>query len=257
MSTYTAHQVGPQSPVHEERLWEVDAARGIAVILMIIFHLAWDLQFLGLSAVNVFSGPWQAFARGIGSSFAFLLGLALALVGARLGDQRALRHYALRRGAIIFGLGMLISLATFLALGEQYVRFGILHLLGAMLIIAAPFIALPAWIALSAGLLMIGLGALIAGRSLPGPWLLWLGIPQAGTAMADYYPLLPWGGPALLGVAFGRWAYAGGKRRFALPSWATTPPIRGLRLLGRHSLLIYLVHQPILLAALFALRAVS
>lgn len=244
----------PTRPGATARLWEIDVARGVAVVLMVFFHLMWDLQFLGLSEVNVFSTPWQTFARGIGSSFAFLMGLSLALVGARLGDRGALRRYALRRGGLIFVLGMLISLATYLALGDGYVRFGILHMLGSMLVVAAPLVFAPAWAALLAGLAMILLGALLAGRTVEEPWLIWLGVPQAGVAMADYYPLLPWGGPALLGVAFGLWAYPGGARRRRWPDLAATAPARALGLLGRHSLLIYLAHQPVLLALLFGLR---
>lgn len=247
-------QHDPIPPRTTARLWEIDVARGVAVVLMVFFHLMWDLQFLGLSDVNVFSTPWQAFARGIGSSFAFLMGLSLALVGARLRSRRALWRYALRRGGLIFGLGMLITLATYLALGDQYVRFGILHLLGSMLVIAVPFVFAPTWAVLLAGLAMIVLGALLAGQVIDGPWLLWLGVQQAGVAMADYYPLLPWGGPTLLGVSFGQWAYPGGARRQALPDFASTTPARALGLLGRHSLLIYLAHQPILLAILFGLR---
>lgn len=241
-------------PPTTARLWEIDVARGVAVVLMIFFHLMWDLQFLGLSDVNVFSTPWQAFARGIGSSFAFLMGLSLALVGARLRSSATLWHYALRRGGLIFGLGMLITLATYLALGDQYVRFGILHLLGSMLVLAAPLMFAPAWAAFVVGVAMIILGVLLSGQTIAGPWLLWLGVQQVGVAMADYYPLLPWGGPMVLGVAVGQWVYPGGVRRRALPDLAPAAPVRGLALLGRHSLLIYLVHQPILLAILFGLR---
>ncbi len=68
-------QTHPTAARTRARLWEIDVARGVAVVLMVYFHLMWDLQFLGLSSVNVFSVPWQAFARGIGSSFAFLMGL--------------------------------------------------------------------------------------------------------------------------------------------------------------------------------------
>lgn len=246
----------PRPAAAPSRLWEIDVARGVAVVLMVFFHLMWDLQFLGLSAVNVFSAPWQAFARGIGSGFGFLMGLALALVGARLSDQAKLWRYALRRGATIFGLGALISLATYVALGDEYVRFGILHMLGAMLIVATAFVPLGGWPAAAAGLTMIALGALVGPSSeISAPWLLPLGIPPAGVAMADYYPLLPWGGPVLLGVAFGSWAYPGGVRRWRLPGLGGAPVARGLGLLGRHSLLIYLAHQPVLLAALFAVRA--
>lgn len=243
------------SPRPRGRLWEVDSARGAAVVAMVFFHLMWNLQFLGLTTVNIFSAPWQIFARSIGSSFAFLMGLSLTLAGARLRTLRGLWRYTLRRGTLVFGLGMLITLVTFVALGDQFVRFGILHLLGAMMLIATPFVFIPLWRVLTFGLLMIVLGALLSGQSVAGPWLLWLGIPPDGVQMADYYPLLPWGGPVLLGVAYGRLAYPEGKRHFLLPDLSSMAVVRALRLFGRHSLPIYLLHQPILLGALLAFQA--
>jgi uncharacterized membrane protein len=75
--------------------------------------------------------------------------------------------------------------------------------------------------------------------------------------MVDYYPLLPWGGAALLGVACGRLNYPDGRRRLSLPDLSAAAPVRALRFLGRHSLLIYLLHQPILLGALFGLQALG
>jgi uncharacterized membrane protein len=85
------------------------------------------------------------------------------------------------------------------------------------------------------------------------PWLLWLGIRQMGRYMVDYYPLLPWFGVALLGVFFGLTLYPGGRPRFELADLSPKFPLPALTFLGRNSLVIYLVHQPIILGALILL----
>lgn len=236
----------------QQRLWEIDALRGLAVVLMIVFHFTWDLQFFGLAAVEVFSRPWQIFARGIGTTFTLLLGLSLALrhERGRLGPR-----YVLTRAGLLLGLGLLISIATYAFVGAGYVRFGILHLLGAATLLAAPFLGAPAWQSLAAGAGMIVAGALLGRASAPFPWLIWLGLPQAGVTMVDYYPLLPWGGAALIGVALGRLGYRGGRRAFPLPAVGGSAPIRALSWLGRRSLPIYLLHQPLLIGLLLALGA--
>lgn len=238
------------------RFWEVDAARGVAVLGMVFFHFMWDLQFFGLSSVNVFSTPWQIFARSIGTTFTFLLGLSLWLIATRLSPQ-ALRRYAIRRGVTILGLGLLISLGTWLFVGDAYVRFGILHLLGTMLVLSLPFVRAPLWLTFAMGIAMIVGGAFLTPLRAPFPWLTALGVAQAGVEMVDYYPLLPWGGAALLGVTCGRLVYPDGQRSVALPELGALTPVCALRFLGRHSLLIYLLHQPILLGALFALQTLT
>jgi uncharacterized membrane protein len=240
---------------HPSRLWEVDTARGVAVIAMVFFHLMWDLQYVGLSNVNVFSTPWQIFARSIGTAFTFLLGLSLWLVATRLTPS-ALWRYAVQRSITLVGLGLLVTLGTRLFVGDTYVRFGILHLLGSMMVLCLPFIRAPLWPTFVTGIVMIVIGAYMTTLRAPFPWLVALGVAQAGVEMVDYYPLLPWGGAALLGVACGRVCYPGGRRRLALPEQGNRAPLRGLSFLGRHSLPIYLLHQPVLLGALLAFQTV-
>ncbi len=65
------------------RFWEVDSVRGIAVIAMIYFHFSWDLSFFGLSQANILSTGWQNFARSIGSTFLFVMGLSMTLTYSR------------------------------------------------------------------------------------------------------------------------------------------------------------------------------
>ncbi len=241
-------------PQPTARLWEVDATRGLAVVAMVFFHMMWDLQFTGLSSVNVFAAPWQIFARGIGTTFTFLLGLSLWLVATRL-PRRELWRSTVRRSITLIALALLITAGTSVFVGEAYVRFGILHLLGSMLVLSLPFVSAPLWLTLAVGLAMILVGTYFTTLTATFPWLIALGVAQAGVEMVDYYPLLPWGGAALLGVACGRLSYPGGRRRVTLPELSTVGPVRMLRFLGRHSLLVYVLHQPILLGTLFALQA--
>jgi uncharacterized membrane protein len=239
---------------HGLRLWEIDALRGMAVILMVFFHFVWDLQFTGLAEVDVFSRPWQTFARGIGASFLMLLGMSLTL---RASRGRLTTSYTLRRAGLLLGLGMLISLATYLFAGASYVRFGILHLLGIATLLVFPFTGLSAVVSAITGAVFIVTGFMLAQMAVPFPWLIWLGVSQQGVTMVDYYPLLPWAGFALLGVALARFIYPHSVRRFPLPNIASLPALRVLRFLGAHSLSIYLLHQPILLSLLLAARRLT
>ena len=235
-----------------QRLWEIDTVRGIAVILMICYHFIFDLAYFGAYAGNMYSTSWQLVARSIGTTFILVMGLALTLRYHRLKpelDQKQLFLKYLRRGAILFGWGMVITVVTYFVVGRGFVVFGILHLLGVSVILAFPFLR-SRWASLVAGIAAIGLGVYLGGVKVLSPWLLWLGLPQIRRHMVDYYPILPWFGFALLGVFVGLTLYPHGARRFGLPDLSDKAPIRALTFLGRHSLLIYLIHQPILMGIL-------
>lgn len=260
LATASSSDLKAKTITQKIRFWEVDALRGIAIILVVFYHFVWDVSYFGLYPVDVFSTPWQTFARSIGSTFIFLLGLSLTLSYnreiQRLGYPAPFKKY-LWRGSKIFGLGLVITIATYFAIGRGFVIFGILHLLGLGIILAYPFLRLSKWFSLGVGLLLIGLGAYLNTLSVSHPWLIWLGLKQQGRSMVDYYPLLPWFGITLLGVFAGRVLYPQGIPRLNLPDLPTTPPIRGLRFLGRHTLLIYLVHQPILIGVFISLGYAS
>ncbi len=243
------------------RLWEVDTLRGIAVVLMVFFHFVWDLTFFGRYRADMLSGPWYIFGRSIGATFIFLFGVSLTLSYARQRptttrpaplSKAVFRRYVLR-GSKLFGLGLAITLVTYVATPSRFVLFGVLHLLGCAMILAYPFLLVQRWISLLAGLLIIGTGFYVNQLPVSFPWLLWLGVEQRGRNMSDYYPLLPWFGFALIGIWAGQRLYPGGRRCFDLPDLAHVAPIRALSFLGRHSLVIYLVHQPVLLALLIGL----
>jgi uncharacterized membrane protein len=232
-----------------QRLWEVDTLRGLAVVGMVIYHIAFDLHFLGAYGGDMYHGPWRLLAYSVGSTFIFLLGVSMTLRLHRLPpEQRHRQAFSpyLRRGLELLGWGMVITGVTYFAVGRRFVVFGILHLLGLSTILAFPFLR-SRWASLVAGVVVIVLGVYASELVFAGPWLLWLGGSQVGRAMVDHYPILPWLGPALMGIFAGRTLYPRGSRRYRLPDLSGWGPVRALRLLGRHSLPIYLIHQPVLL----------
>ncbi len=239
------------------RLWEIDTFRGIAIVLMVIYHFTWDLNHFGIVRIeNFLTGPWQIFARSIATMFIFTMGISLTLSYQRdikqAGQNRLFKKYLIR-GLKVFGWGMVITVATYFFIGQGFVIFGILHLLGASIILAYPFLGLNRWLNLVTGLGAIAIGYLIDPIRIESPWFIWLGLRQTSRPMVDFYPLLPWFGVALLGLFVGASLYPRGQRRFALPDLGDKLPIHALRFLGRHSLLIYLIHQPILIGILMLL----
>ncbi len=236
------------------RFWEIDTLRGFTVILMIFFHLMWDFSYFNVLDIDILTPGWQAFARTIATSFTLLLGVSLTLSYRRAKtrlDLAGLRRKYLQRAGLIFGLGLLITVATYFFIGANgYVIFGILHMLGAATFVGYLFLERNKWLTLLVGVGFIGVGIYLRGVLSQDPWWIWLGIKQYGRAMVDYYPVLPWTGVALVGVFAGYTLYPNGQRRFPLPDLSATLPIQGLRWLGRHSLLIYVLHQPILIGLL-------
>ena len=152
---------------------------------------------------------------------------------------------------------MVITLVTYFFVRNQFVVFGILHLIGFSIVAAYPFLPRRRrWFSLIVGLAFIAVGLYINRQTTLSPWLIWLGINQLGRSMADWYPVLPWYGLVLVSISIGHALYPGGRRRFALPDWSGMPVIRELSFLGRHSLLFYLVHQPILIGILSGIDAI-
>ena len=236
-----------------ERFWEIDALRGIAVVAMILYHFSYDLAFFaGLFDVGFFrSGLGLGAGRVLGGSFVFLAGLSLTLSYGRTTASRPpgeglFRKY-LSRGLRIFSYGMAITLVTWIFLPNGTIVFGILHLIGVSIILAYPFLTLK-YPNVALGAACIAAGVLLRGLDVQSPWLVWLGTDPT-FFMLDYWPIFPWFGVMLLGVAAGNALY-GDRRKRAAPPIPRPRTVRPLAFLGRHSLTVYLVHQPVLLAAL-------
>jgi len=229
-----------------KRFWEIDALRGFAIILMVIFNYSFALRFLGVYTLNAGSEYWWLFPRLIAGIFIFLVGISLSI-----SRRRQYRHF-FKRGLWIFALGMLATAATWLYVGQGFVVFGILHLIGLSIILAPLFFRLKKF-NIILGLSILLFGFYLNSLTFAQPWLLWLGLVPSGFFTIDYFPLLPWFGFVLIGLAVGNRLYPKSKRSFSFPDLSRTNIIKQLSFLGRHSLLIYVVHQPLLLVVLMIL----
>jgi uncharacterized membrane protein len=241
------------------RYWEIDALRGVAIVMMVLYHLLYDLQHFGGYDIRVRSGFWNSFADATAFLFVFLVGVSLSVSYGRARGRHTNGHFwgfpkYLRRGAKIFGYGLLITVVTWFIDPQLYIRFGILHLIGLSIILAYPLLR---YRALNAAL---GLGLIAAGIYLQQqhnafgyPWLFWVGFIPHELNVFDYRPLLPWFGVVLLGIAVGNWLYPESRRAVVIPDLSRVAGIDLLAVLGRNSLTIYLVHQPLLVASLFLL----
>ena len=235
-----------------ERFPEIDFARGIAVVMMVVFHIAFDLYFLGIAPVPADGLPWRVLALSTAGLFLFLVGMSLSIsaVNARkkLSRNEFILKY-LKRGGGIFAIGLGITFVTWIVLPGSFILFGILHLIG-LAVALSPLYTGFSWQNLVAGSVIILLSPVVAAIRGEG-WLLWLGIHPPSFYSIDYTPVFPWFGVVLTGVYFGTLGYPGGKRRWNI----VVPEIleKTFGFLGRHSLAIYLVHQPIILGILYIL----
>lgn len=233
--------------------WEVDVVRGIAVVMMVIYHFMYDLFYFRITDA-VFTVPfWFYFQRATAGTFIVLVGVSLAILAQRsAADGKAgapLFWQNIWRGARIFGWGLVITLATRIVLGSELaIKFGILHFIGVSVAIAYPFLRLR-WLNLGLGLTVYAAGVLLRQRTFDLPYLLWLGFEPENHVYVDFFPIFPWFGVVLLGICLGNLLYDTRKRRFVLPEVPERLPLRWLKWLGLRSLPIYLLHQP----ALFAL----
>ncbi|MGD0080538.1 MAG: heparan-alpha-glucosaminide N-acetyltransferase [Methanoregula sp.] len=232
------------------RFIEIDTARGIAILMMVLFHTLFDVSFFSIAPVDVSTGFWRYFAYATATLFLLIVGVSLVVshdrAAAKLSGSALTKKFLLR-GAGIFSLGLLVTAATWLYLGEGFIIFGILHLIGVSVMLSPLFFRFGRYN------LIIGSCCILAGFFLTGIygpwWLLPFGIHPAGFTSVDYTPLFPWFGVVLVGIGIGDFLYTGGVRQFAvprLPDLFSAP----LAFLGRHSLLIYLVHQPVIIILL-------
>lgn len=240
----------------KQRFWEIDVARGIAIILMITYHIIYDLNFFHIISVNLYEGAFLLFLYPIGSTFLFLVGISLTISYAKaekVMTRRQLQWKFLKRGLFIFGLGMVVTLATWLYLGQGYVVFGVLHCIGISIILAYPLVRFRVPL-LIAGVAFIALGIFLRTFTVDFSWLVWLGFVPSTFSSVDYVPLLPYFGIILLGVFVGNSVYTKGVRQFMIQDHSSVAPVRGLSFLGRHSLVIYFLHEPIIVGLLMLLR---
>lgn len=235
------------------RLPLIDTLRGMALIAMASYHFTWDLEFFNYLEAGTATHGWlKIYARAIASTFLFLVGFSLVLA-----HSQGIRwkSFAKRLG-MVSGAALLISVGTFFAMPDQWIFFGILHNIAISSLIALAFLRLPP---LATGLAaVVLLGVMVTDNWLvPGlfsfemfnsRWLAWIGFSETIPRSNDYVPVFPWLGAVLLGVSAAGLCIRGNALG-RIASLQQKPNI--VTAAGRHSLLFYLLHQPILIACVY------
>jgi len=237
-------------PKMGSRVDAVDCARGLALVGMAFYHLSWDLADFGfISTTAPFSPPMRLFSHLVASAFLALAGVSLALAHPVELNPAAFW----RRIAIVGGAAALVSAASFVFAPGQFIWFGILHCIAVSSVVASPLTNAPALASFIAGAAMIGAPFFFHAKIFDASALLWIGLGDALPNTLDWRPLLPWGGVLLLGLSAAR--FPGALESLTSPGrWRAGMKLTaGLRFAGRHSLSIYLVHQPVLIGVVAAL----
>jgi uncharacterized membrane protein len=230
------------------RILAVDLARTGALLAMAVFHFVYDLELFGwLAPGTSVTGGWRVLALLTAGSFLFLAGVSLWL-----GHGAGIRWRGFwRRFVKVAGAAAVISLATWVAMGDVFIFFGILHAIAAASLLGLLFLRVPVAGLLALSALTFAAPSFARAEVFDPWWMWWTGLQTVSVRSVDYVPLAPWFGPFLLGLALGR---AGS--RFGL--WSRLAAWRGgawaerLALPGRYSLWVYLAHQPVLIGLVWA-----
>lgn len=224
----------------KHRIWELDAFRGICILGMVFVHLMYDLADLYRIIDWEYPAWFNLMKNWGGVLFVLLSGICVTL-GKR----------SVRRGLVVVGCGLIVSAVTFGMYKFGFhksiiIYFGVLHCLGSCMILWWLCKRLPTWLLAVLGVAMIVAGLFLQNVTLVDHmWLIPFGIMPSPFYTSDYFPLLPNFGFFLMGAVIGRTLYR--KKDTIFPR--VNPRnilIRALSFCGRHSLWIYLLHQPIL-----------
>lgn len=237
--------------LERRRLQLLDALRGWCLVNMIAYHGLWNLVYLFRIPMGWYTGtPGYVWQQSICWTFIILSGFCW-----QMG-----RHH-LKRGVMIFGGGVLVSLVTHLLMPSSRITFGILTFTGSCVLLLIPLDQLlrkvPAGIGAAASALLfallrncnggeLGFESFVIGEI---PRVLYrnllttyLGFPMSGFFSTDYFPLLPW----LFLFLFGYFLYGILHSRELDVKLFARGKFPVLNWMGKHSLLVYLLHQPVL-----------
>lgn len=224
------------------RIGTIDAVRGICVIMMIIYHIMFDLRYFGIMEIDLQFLPILLFQRAIGTGFLIVAGISMWISEA--GHKTYDRHF--QRFLKLSLVAAAITLATWIYPHQSFISFGIIHLMAFSALLGPLFFRLGKW-NLPLGLAIIALGSLPPGLESDFPYLFWLGFPDPEYTALDYYPLIPWFGAVLIGI------YAG---QNAMKKLAVSLPFgKSLEWIGRNSLAIYVLHQPVIIGIIWIAMA--
>ena len=235
-----------------QRFIEIDMLRGLAIFLMVFGHILWDLDYFGVVSMN--NNVYSFLQQTVPPLFFLLIGVSLVLSKKKIEinktkDENTYFKHLLVRGLKILSLGMILTIISLIFMPSQPVFFGVLHCIGFIVLLSAPFLKYRNFTLFFAFLFIIA-GFVLAQHPVENPSIfhLIIGLHQANVWQytVDYFPLLPWFGISLLGIVIGDMLYCGNERRFKMPDLSKYRAVKLFQWAGQHSLGIYLIHQPII-----------
>jgi len=245
------------TPAANRRVHFVDEMRGLMIILVVSYHALYDLVLFSVVPDYAIFNPWTNAVRDV------MVAVLVLISGISCLYSRS----NFRRGLKTFAFGMIITAVTRLIIPGQLILFGILHFFGTAMMLFALIRPLAERIPAFWGTAVSVLLAVITRELYSGyigffgaarmrlpeiffekPWLFPLGFPNYAIFSADYYPLMPWFFIFMAGSFLGRYIKSG-----KVPEYFYRQRAPLLSVIGRHTMLIYLLHQPIIYAAVWLL----
>lgn len=241
-----------------QRYDSIDTLRGLAIVWMTVFHFSFDLNWFGWIHQNFYDDPvWTGQRTVIVSLFLFCAGLGQAVAV----EQGQTWQRFWRRWLQVAGCAVLVTIGSYWMFPRSFIYFGVLHGIALMLIVVRSTAGWgrALWIAGALAIAMKWAAAAAIGHWPALDFLNdrawnWLGLVSRKPITEDYVPLIPWLGVMWWGMAAGQWLLARRRAFVARPMPKATAPLAWM---GRWSLSWYMVHQPVMIGALMAVRYLS
>ena len=243
---------------YPNRIRILDFLRSTAVLAMIFYHFVYDLGDFGyVNMITVVNGYWKLFAQSIGCSFLFLSGVSFWV----MANKEINWPKYIKRLAILITAAILISIVTYIQFGSAFIFFGILHLLAACSILAVFIYRLPVII-----LVIFSIGLLTLPEYyhssqyynetiFSSRYLAWTGLYDGRTGSVDFYAFMPWSAAFVAGLAIAKILikprHISNLSPLSFKEEKNNFFISIMLWIGRNSLLVYLIHQPLLYACFY------
>ena len=243
------------------RIRILDMLRGIAVLAMIVYHFVYDLGDFGyVNMITVVNGYWKLFAQSIGSSFLFVSGLSFWVMAS---GGISWPKFS-KRLTILIAAALLISLVTYQVNPNTFIFFGILHLLAACSLFGVLIYRLPVLILLAFGLALLFLPEYFQTSNYYNPvlfekkYLSWTGLYDGKTGSVDFYGFMPWSSAFIFGLASCK-IFVKPRRTSSLSPLSFKEEkanfsVSTILWIGRNSLIVYLIHQPLLIGIILSFQ---
>ncbi|CAG1005117.1 MAG: Acyltransferase family protein [Candidatus Methanoperedens nitroreducens] len=225
--------------LEQDRIQAIDFVRGIDIIFMVLFNYSITLDYFNLIRIPSSSLYRYILPVSIASIFIFISGVT-SYISYQKQKEKVTRKYLIRGIKLLF-YAILITLFTYVFVPRNAIFFGILHFFAVTSFLIPVFIKYNK-LNLIAGLLFILSGVYLQQQTFGFSYFFWLGFIPENFSTFDYFPMIPWMGVILLGIYYGKYIAEKTQKIKFNSNFSNI-----FKFLGKHSLTVYLIHQPLLI----------